>query len=100
MIDEKKMKNKALNIIRLSIDEEIVTENYVEINSNVIKSENNIIILRNMLELCQILQHAFCEFDEIREKIDKNIVKDKDSLRRFKAIFSVKYKRSTGNIGK
>jgi hypothetical protein len=100
MMDEKKMKNKALNIIRLSIGEEIITENYAKINSKVIKSENNVIISRNLLKQYQILYHTFYKSNEVEEKIDKNIVKGKDSLRRIRAIFSVKYKRSIGKIGK
>jgi hypothetical protein len=50
MQDENKLKNRTLNIIKLSNSEKIVTEKNEEINRNVSKSEVNAIILRNILD--------------------------------------------------
>jgi hypothetical protein len=49
----------VLNTIRLSNGEEIITENYEEIIRNVIKSEMNAIVLRNILEQYQLLLDIF-----------------------------------------
>jgi hypothetical protein len=52
--DENKMRNHALNAVKLANGEEIVTENFEEMK-NVIKAEINVIILRNLIEQCQVL---------------------------------------------
>jgi hypothetical protein len=56
--DENKRRNKMVNRIKLSNDEEIITENYSKINNKVIKAEMNAIVLRNMFEQFQILLRA------------------------------------------
>jgi hypothetical protein len=65
--NEDKLRNKALNSIKLSNSEEMATENYEEINSKVIKSKINIIILKNILERYQLLFNTFYEthMDEV-----------------------------------
>jgi hypothetical protein len=49
----------VLNTIRLSNGEEIITVNYEENIRNVIKSEMNAIVLRNILEQYQLLFNIF-----------------------------------------
>jgi hypothetical protein len=48
--DENKKRSRVDNIIKLSYGEEIIMENYAEINCKFIKAANYAIILRNMFE--------------------------------------------------
>jgi hypothetical protein len=81
------LKNRTLNTIKLSNGEEIITEKFEEINSNVIKSEVNVIILRNMLEQYQNLCHTLYESTPNEERSIKysKIAKYGESLMRFLA---------------
>jgi hypothetical protein len=64
LISESKSRAKALNTIKLSNGEEIVTENYEEMNKQVIKAEMNIIVMRNVVENYQSLARSFTKHDD------------------------------------
>jgi hypothetical protein len=57
--DENKMRNKAINVIRLSNGKEIRTENIAEINSNVIKAEMCAMNIRSVIENYKLLNRTF-----------------------------------------
>jgi hypothetical protein len=64
LISEPKARAKALNTIKLSNGEEIITENYEEMNKIVIKAEMDIIILRNVVENYQSFARSFEKHDD------------------------------------
>jgi hypothetical protein len=64
---EGKLRNKELNSIRLANGEEIATDNFEEINSQVIKAEVNVITLRNLVERYQILYRSICAPEEFKD---------------------------------
>jgi hypothetical protein len=68
-IDENKMRNRALNAMKLANGEEIVKENFEEINKNIIKAEVDVITLRNMIKQYQVLYRTI--FDPGNVKSEK-----------------------------
>jgi hypothetical protein len=82
-VDENKMRNRALNTMKLVNGEEIVAENFEEINRNVVKAEINVITFRNMIEQYQVLYRTiFDPYGINNEKFNK--IMDEDySVNRF-----------------
>jgi hypothetical protein len=84
-VDENKLRNRTLNTIKLSNGEEIVTEDFEEINRNVIRSEINIITLRNMLVLYQVLFRTIADPKNIYNAKYQEIMQNDDNVGRFRA---------------
>jgi hypothetical protein len=61
--DENKLRNKAINVIRLSNGKEIRTENITEINTNVIKAEMSAISIRAVIENYKMLYRSIFEVE-------------------------------------
>jgi hypothetical protein len=61
--DENKLRNKAINVVRLSNGKEIRTENVAEINSNVIKAEMSAISIRAVIENYKIYLDQFMKLN-------------------------------------
>jgi hypothetical protein len=83
------MRNKAINVVRLSNGKEIRTENVAEINSNMIKAEVKAITIRTIIEQYKLLYRTWYqeegevttenelsdvnEFDRIRVNLAQNV---------------------------
>jgi hypothetical protein len=80
--DENKLRNKAINVIRLSNGKEIRTENVAEINSNAIKAEMNAMHLRAVIEHYKLFCRTFITKDD--EKIDE-LLETVDEFKRDRA---------------
>jgi hypothetical protein len=78
------MGNQALDIMRLANGEEIVTENFEEINKNVVKANINVITLRNMIEQYQVLYRTIFDSYGINNEKFRRIIDDDYSLNRFR----------------
>jgi ATP-dependent exoDNAse (exonuclease V) alpha subunit len=70
--------------------EEIVTKNYAEIYTKVIKAKMNAIVLRNMIEQYQVLHNALFELEfrgseEYKQEVYTDFNSNEESLDRFKA---------------
>jgi hypothetical protein len=67
-IDKNKMRNRALNAMKLANGEEIVTKNFGEINKNVVKAEVDVITLRNMIEQSQVLYRTIFDPENVKSE--------------------------------
>jgi hypothetical protein len=85
-IDENKMRNQALNAMKLANGEEIVTKNFEEINKNVVKAEVDIITLRNMIEQYQILYRTSFDPENVKSEKFKAILDDDYNVKRLAQI--------------
>jgi hypothetical protein len=79
------MRTRALHSMKLANGEEIATENYEEINRNVIKAEINVITLRNMIEQYQVLYRTIFNLYGINNEKFRRIMDDDYSVNRFRA---------------
>jgi hypothetical protein len=84
-VSENKLRSKALNSIKLPNGEEIITENFEEINSKVIRAELNVITLRNLIAQYQTLYRTFSGPEVEEDRTFREIIDDDLSVKRYRA---------------
>jgi hypothetical protein len=86
-VDENKLRSKGLNSIKLANGEEIITENFEEINRNVIRAELNVIVLRNLIKQFQTLYRTIRDPEQVKDQKYRRAMDEDFNVQRFRAEF-------------